>query len=67
MWLVVVLVAVLALSAGYWYGAKMGYAKAQAEVKVSADAAAKKAAEKANPFNNTQANPLGNIKVNPFK
>ncbi len=60
MWLIVGLVAVLVGGAGYWYGSKMGYAKAKDEV-------TKKAVEKANPFSNTQANPLDNIKVNPFK
>lgn len=60
MWLIVVLVAILVAGAGYWYGDKMGYKRAQ-------DAIAKKAVEKANPFSNTQTNPLGNIKVNPFK
>lgn len=56
-WLIVVLAAVLAGGAGYWYGQKMGYENAKAEE-------VQNAAKEANPFD---VNPLGNIKTNPFK
>ena len=63
----IVLALLLGIGGGVWYGNKMGYAKAQAEIKAAAEAEAKKAAEAANPFKTAETNPLENIQTNPLE
>lgn len=66
-WVVVLVVVVLVV--GYWYGDQKGYARAEADIKKVQEEAGKKAAEDAakaaNPFQ--AANPLEGVEANPFE
>ncbi len=67
-WIAVAVIALVAgLVGGYFYGRKIGYNKAQADIKAAAEAEAQKAAEAANPFKSAQTNPLQNIPTNPLQ
>lgn len=75
-WIFAIIMAlILGVGGGYYYGNKIGYQKAQADVKSAAEAEAKKAAEAVNPFKSAgtnpldkiTSNPLESVKLNPFK
>lgn len=63
-----VLVLVVGLFLGYWYGQSVGYKQAGVDIKIAEALAAKKAGEeaakKANPFQ--AVNPLEGVNANPF-
>ncbi len=63
----IVLALLLGVGGGWWYGNKVGYARAQADAKVAAEAGAKKAAEAANPFKTAETNPLEKVQTNPLE
>lgn len=66
---IAVVVLVIGLAAGYFYGQQKGYQKAESDIKKLDEVAAKKATEDAakaaNPFQTV--NPLQGVEANPFQ
>ena len=67
--IIAVVVLVIGLAAGYYYGQQKGYQKAESDIKKLDETAAKKAtdeaAKAANPFQTV--NPLQDVEANPFQ
>ena len=67
--IIAVVVLVIGLAAGYFYGQQQGYKKAETDIKKLDEVAAKKAtdeaAKAANPFQ--AVNPLEGVEANPFQ
>lgn len=67
--IIAVVVLIVGLATGYYYGQQKGYQKAETDIKKLDEAAAKKAtdeaAKAANPFQ--AVNPLQGVEANPFQ
>ena len=67
--LIAIVVLIIGLAGGYFYGQKKGYSQAEVDIKKLDEIAAKKATEEAakaaNPFQ--AVNPLQGVEANPFQ